>query len=116
MSNTNNVVVTGGRDYPDSSMVWAVLTSIKMDKLYVGDAKGADLFAKECAEYHGIPVEVFKADWTKHGKAAGPIRNATMLDAAGKDAIVVAFLGGKGTANCVNEALRRNMIILKVIE
>lgn len=48
-----------------------------------GAARGADVF---CAEYVRImgwcdeeTIHPFAADWEKHGKAAGPIRNAEMV-------------------------------------
>jgi hypothetical protein len=43
-----------------------------------------------------------KAEWKKYGPAAGPIRNQRMLD-WGPD-LVVAFSGGKGTADMVRRA------------
>ena len=55
-----------------------------------------------------------KANWDLHGKAAGPIRNRTMLNAH-PNAIVVAFPGGRGTDNCISEAQARNMTILRVL-
>jgi hypothetical protein len=43
-----------------------------------------------------------KPDWKRHGPAAGPMRNQRMLD-WGPD-LVVAFAGGKGTADMVRRA------------
>jgi hypothetical protein len=110
------IVVTGGRSYDDVSMVHGVLDSFNIERIYVGDATGADELAREYAQFYDIPVTVFKADWDKHGKSAGPIRNGEMLDAAGENAIVVAFLGGIGTRNCTNQAHERGMIVLRVEE
>ena len=55
---------------------------------------------------NGVVVEEFKADWDKFGRAAGPIRNAQMLR-EGKPDLVVAFPGGRGTANMVAQAKAR---------
>ena len=110
------VVVTGGRDYDDFAMVSDVLDSLKIDMLYVGDADGADKLAREWAAITNTNCKEFKADWIKYGKPAGPIRNGVMLDEAGPDAIVIAFLGGPGTRNCTNQALDRNMIVMRVEE
>lgn len=57
------------------------------------------------AEERGIPVRAFPADWTTHGKAAGPIRNSQMLK-DGQPDLVVAFLGpnSRGTANMISQA------------
>lgn len=50
----------------------------------------------------GITVEPHPADWKRHGRAAGPIRNQKMLEE--KPEMVVAFPGGKGTADMVKKA------------
>ena len=70
-----------------------------------GGARGADISADVCALAFGIDVEVYPADWAKHGKAAGPIRNAQMLREGRPDA-VLAFPGGRGTADMVRRAKR----------
>lgn len=65
-----------------------------------GCARGADMLGIEWAEANGIEVARFPADWDTHGRAAGPIRNQQMLD-EGKPDLVVAFPGGRGTADMV---------------
>jgi hypothetical protein len=61
---------------------------------------------------------VLPADWRRHGRAAGPIRNRELLElaisraealssaAAPASVLVVAFPGGAGTASLVREARR----------
>jgi hypothetical protein len=62
-----------------------------------GGARGANALAKDWAATHpDIKRHEMKADWHRHGRAAGPIRNQKMLD-WGPD-LVVAFAGGDGTA------------------
>ena len=63
-----------------------------------GGAKGADRMAGTFAEVHGWGLEVYPADWERYGKSAGPIRNKQMLE-EGKPDLVIAFPGGRGTAN-----------------
>jgi hypothetical protein len=76
-----------------------------------GAARGADTIAGETARILGMPVEAYPADWNKHGRSAGPIRNRKMLDT--KPDLVIAFHedieSSKGTKDCVNEALRRGI-------
>jgi len=43
------------------------------------------------------------ANWAELGRKAGPIRNQQMLD-EGKPNLVVAFPGGRGTADIVRRA------------
>ncbi len=109
------IVVTGGRDYEDEAMIYDVLDGLSPTTLFVGDCPtGADRVAREWAETTGVELRVFEADWTKHGKAAGPVRNGQMLNAAGPDCFVVAFKGGRGTSDCARQAVGKNMIVLRV--
>jgi hypothetical protein len=52
-----------------------------------------------------------KADWRKYGAAAGPIRNQRMLE--GPPDIVVAFAGGKGTADMVQRARAAGIAVIE---
>ncbi len=65
-----------------------------------GGALGADRFARRWAAEHAVECVTFEADWKSYGRAAGPLRNARMLHEAKPD-VVIAFPGGKGTANMV---------------
>jgi hypothetical protein len=77
--------------------------SIVTDVIIHGGATGADTLAQAYANDRVIPTLVFKADWDKYGRAAGPKRNAAMLK-QGKPDLVIAFPGGKGTADMVRRA------------
>lgn len=68
-----------------------------------GGATGADSLAVEFAKEFGIPYTVFPAEWKKFGKYAGPARNAQMIK-EGKPDLVIAFPGGKGTADMIEQA------------
>jgi hypothetical protein len=68
-----------------------------------GGAKGADMLAEKWAVYNGVRHQKFAADWAAHGPAAGPIRNRRML-VEGKPDVVIAFPGGRGTADMVWQA------------
>lgn len=116
------VLVYGGRDYGEvpfnvspadvayhrrravreASLLDATLMELYLDgKLSVvihGGYRGADRHAGRWAVRNGVPSEVFKADWKKHKRAAGPIRNQRML-VEGKPDLGVEFPGGDGTAD-----------------
>ena len=47
-----------------------------------------------------IPQDRYPADWKRHGRVAGPIRNAAMLAKSRPD-LCVAFPGGRGTTDRV---------------
>jgi len=97
------VIVCGGRDYADYSAVARALHQNGVSELACGGATGADSLAYDWAWKTGKPCKLFYADWKQHGKAAGPIRNQQMLDEFKPDA-VIAFPGGKGTADMVRRA------------
>ncbi len=101
------VLVCGGRDYSRADHVWDVLDKIHHDKpidqIIQGGATGADGAARGWAMSRGVTCTTVLADWDKQGKAAGPIRNQRMLDEHNPD-MVVAFPGGRGTADMVRRA------------
>lgn len=101
------VLVCGGRDLQDELLVWNTLDAIHQRTpialIIEGGARGADRFAYGWAIGAGLGVLTLEADWKKHGKAAGPIRNQQML-AIGRPDLVVAFKGGRGTADMVRRA------------
>lgn len=120
------VLVCGSRTFSDRTIVWAALGGLDTkDSITVihGNANGADVLGGEWAcRPNRIPaatVEAYPADWTKHGKAAGPIRNQQML-VEGRPDIVLAFVdkplaASRGTADMVRRA-KRDGIPTYVIE
>ena len=112
------VLVCGGRDYTDAKRVREELDALDAEERirYVieGEATGADTLAREWADLRWVPVLKFPADWNKHGKAAGPIRNKQMLD-EGRPDLVVAFPGGRGTANMIEQAERAGVPVRRIV-
>lgn len=79
-----------------------------------GMATGADSVAVDWAVTNWLKVHKFPADWKTHGKAAGHIRNQQMID-EGKPDLVVAFPGGKGTADMVKRAKKAGIKVIEVV-
>lgn len=77
-----------------------------------GMAKGADSVAANWAIANWAQLEEYPADWDKYGMSAGYKRNMQML-VEGKPDLVVAFPGGKGTANMIKLAEKANIEVLK---
>ena len=77
-----------------------------------GGADGADLAADNWAVTNWVPMEEYRASWKEHGHLAGPLRNQKMLD-EGKPDLVVAFPGGKGTADMCARAVRAKLPLLR---
>lgn len=115
------VLVCGSRTFEDEFVVDAALTGVCMESdsyafdnfvIVEGGARGADhLAATWAAANPGVRVEEYPADWAKHGKAAGPIRNELMLANAQPIDLVLAFVDkplveSKGTYDMVRRAKR----------
>lgn len=111
-----SVLVCGGRDFDDKSLLFDVLDGINKARGIVlviqGGARGADRLAAEWAVTAGVHSITFNANWDKYGKAAGPIRNKAMLE--WEPDLIVAFPGGAGTANMVKQAKDGNYDVLHV--
>lgn len=107
------VLVCGGRNYKDWDAIERWLSPMPISFLIEGGASGADYMARQWAVKHGVPFETFEAEWEKHGRAAGPIRNRKMLE-EGKPDVVLAFPGGKGTADMVRAATDAGLEVLLV--
>ena len=91
----------------------AMAEIVWIDAVIHGDPLGADRFAGGWARLRGIEEIPFPADWAAHGRAAGPIRNKRMLD-EGRPDLVVAFPGGRGTANMVQQAMDPGLPVQEV--
>lgn len=78
-----------------------------------GNAEGVDSVAIDWAVVNWCRCLEFEADWEKHGRAAGPIRNQRML-VEGKPDLVVAFRGGRGTENMKRLAKAANIRVIEV--
>jgi hypothetical protein len=111
------VLVCGGRDYADRRRVYGILDVAHAANpivwLIAGGANGADALAIDWARKEQVKFQVFNADWESLGRKAGPIRNQQMLD-EGKPHMVIAFPGGKGTADMVRRAEAAKVPVVRV--
>lgn len=111
------VLVTGGRDYNDSRKVYAVLDRLHaeagIDCVIQGGANGADTLAVNWTHHAGVPSTTFLADWENQARFAGPVRNQRMLDEGNPD-VVIAFPGGRGTADMVRKARKAGVQVVEI--
>ena len=111
------VLVCGGRSFTDMDKVSRVLADADAQEeitlLIHGNARGADALAASWAIRNRILTLEYPADWATHAKSAGPIRNQRMLGASRPD-LVIAFPGGRGTADMVKRARKAGIRVLEV--
>lgn len=113
-------LVCGGRDFTDQAYFNYMMSNMVyvygMPKAIVhGDARGADRMAGDWARRHDVIEYACPADWDTHKKAAGPIRNREMMKTHNPDR-VIAFPGGKGTADMVSVAESKEVWFIKIPE
>lgn len=112
--------MTGGRDYKDVGTVFDILTNLdaEFDRMIVihGDANGADTLAYDVCKEVGIEQVRIPAAWEKFHKGAGPVRNRLMLDLFPDLDLVIAFPGGTGTVNMMEQADKREIHVIKATD
>lgn len=79
-----------------------------------GGATGVDTGADYFSRHYDIPFKEFPANWLKHGKAAGPIRNREMAKYG--DALLLIWDGqSRGSANMKKEMEKLGKPIYEII-
>lgn len=113
------VVVTGSREFADGRALAKALAGVSRRaagaplRVVEGGARGTDRLAAGWAERNGHAVTEIRADWQRHGRAAGFRRNEEMLSAGPID-LVVAFPGpydARGTAHCARTAAQMGIAV-----
>lgn len=129
---TYRIAVTGGRDHrittEEREYLRDFLAFLREDREFIvllhGNCRGVDREAARLAEEWGFPAVPFEAPWNyvmrdaggerlpqKVGTQAGPLRNWMMLQAAD---LLIAFPGGRGTANCIKQARELGVEVAEV--
>lgn len=135
MNKEVRIIIAGGRDFDDYKLLVESVNNILFDlecrntetgigngsrinekhkiKFISGMAKGADKLGELFAKERGYRVCAFPADWNKHGRIAGFIRNEQMAVYASEKheefesyGVLIAFWDGqsKGTKNMIDNA------------
>lgn len=103
------LAIIGGRDFNDIDKARKVFKNFFKPytrEIISGGAKGADLIGASLASENDLECTEYLADWKKHGKAAGMIRNEEIINGAD---MILAFWDGvsKGTANSLTKAKKQ---------
>ncbi len=108
----HHVIIAGSRDIEDVEYIrgkmnalWAQLGPYEV---ITGGARGVDRIAHDIATEAGVDTRVFPAEWNKHGRRAGYLRNVEMARHATH---LLAFWDGesRGTKHMMDIATERGL-------
>jgi hypothetical protein len=125
------VIITGGRDFDNYESLKEILNHLfgaLNVKLIAGACSsgtltytrpdgtkvyGADGLAERYAAEFGYDFTPFPADWKKHGKSAGPIRNTEMSKTDAE--VCIGFWDGKsrGTFDMMEKANNAGITVIE---
>jgi len=102
-------IIAGGRDFYNYELLEQQVNGQKffaVSEVVSGAARGADSLGEEYASKNNLPLKQFHADWKKHKRAAGIIRNTEMAEYAD---CLIAFWDGasRGTKHMIQTMLKR---------
>ncbi|MDU6748097.1 MAG: DUF2493 domain-containing protein [Bradyrhizobium sp.] len=111
------LLVCGGRHFEDAEMVHHELTALHWRKpisvVVHGSIAGVGIIAEAWARRHGIAVVRYPPNWEFYGKKAEGLRSDFMLTDSRPD-FVVAFPGGRHTADLVQRAISVGLAVLAI--
>lgn len=102
------VIFAGSRHgRPNKELTEAIAAAgFEITEVVHGGAAGVDAMADQLGRALDVPVTIYRADWQRLGKAAGPIRNRNM---AGYGDALIALDGGDGTGDMIRAARRAKL-------
>lgn len=102
------LIIAGGRNIPHNIAEEKILQFFStpglplVTEIVSGCAHGVDAQAFMSSKYFNLPFKGFPADWAKHGKSAGPIRNRQMAKYG--DALLLIWDGrSRGSSSMKSE-------------
>lgn len=103
-------IIAGSRNIKDYETVAQIIkaSGFVITEVVSGTAAGVDSLGEAWAQINEGPVKQFPADWKRHGKGAGYIRNSIMADYA--DALIAIWDGtSKGTNHMIKTAINNGL-------
>ena len=115
-------IIAGSRSITDPMVVARAVAAVlestegfRITEIVSGAAKGVDTSGELLAPFLNVPVKRFPADWERHGKHAGYLRNIEMADYA--DALIAVWDGAsKGTKHMIETAKQHGLQVHICIE
>ena len=105
-------IIAGSRGITDYAEVCRAVrdSGIHITTVVSGGARGVDRLGERYAREHGIPLEVYRADWERDGKTAGYLRNDVMAYVS--DALIALWDGqSRGTKHMVDISKRKGLCV-----
>ena len=108
------IIIAGGREFNDYEMLKEIcggaIPTLITPEIVSGGARGTDKLGEQYAKEKGYELKIFPAEWNKHGKGAGHIRNRQMAEYGD---MLIAFWDGnsKGTKNMIDTAKRLGLLL-----
>ncbi len=119
------IIICGSREFDDPEFLFrkldsltrklnkkklTIVTGAQRSKAKDGHWHGADFFAEKWAAKNWCNLLRYHADWKKHDKAAGMIRNSEMIDESGATAVIAFHVGSSpGTADTIAKARKKKL-------
>lgn len=87
------------------------MTEWWIEEVVSGGARGADKLGAQWAKANNLKLKEFPADWEKHGKRAGFLRNTEIADYAD---VCIAFwdMQSRGTADTIDKFRERGKSVI----
>jgi len=106
------VIIAGGRNFNDYKTLKDVCNKVLKNctniEIVSGTAKGADSLGEQYANEMNFKIKRFPADWDKHGRSAGYIRNSEMANYS--DALISFWdENSKGTKHMIDLAKKQGL-------
>lgn len=105
-------IIAGSRGITNYALVTLAvdMAAFAITEVVSGSARGVDALGERFAKENELPLKMFPANWGKHGRGAGFIRNKEMADYA--DAIIAIWDGkSKGTLNMIRQAKKVDLLV-----
>ena len=114
------ILVTGSRNWSDVEIVESALSNWWHTLRVAGDVTlvhgacptGADHIADEIWTRWGQSVERHPADWRRHGRVAGPLRNQEMVDLGANVVLGFPLGDSPGTRGCMDRARLAGLTVI----
>jgi hypothetical protein len=103
-------IIAGSRTCTDINHIMSAIADCGWipTEIISGTARGVDQLGETWAIANNTPLKRFPADWTKHGKSAGYIRNVEMAENA--DALIAIWDGvSRGTKHMIDIATQKGL-------